>query len=210
MVFSEFGCSLVGGDTTKGPLTVSLTLIGAIKGPCLRRSGCEEGDLVLVSGTLGDARGGLDLLGLHQLNASQKYLLKRFQKPEARVRLGISLVGYANACIDISDGLIADLKHLSDTSEKAIIVDIEKLPLSDSLIEIMGRDLALEYAATGGDDYELAFTISPSNVDDVLRMAAQLEQRISVIGEVKKGSGVRFMEGQERTDLLVKSGYCHF
>jgi thiamine-monophosphate kinase len=209
-VFSEFGCSLVGGDTTKGPLTVNLTLIGAMEGPCLRRSGCEQGDVVLVSGTLGDARGALDLLGSNKLSEGGKYLLKRFQKPEARVALGISLVGYANACIDISDGLLADLKHLSDASEKAIIVDIDKLPISDALLEVVGRERAVEYATTGGDDYELAFTVSPSNVDYVMRVAAQHEQRISVIGEVQKGSGVRFKKGQERGELLEASGYRHF
>lgn len=209
-VFSEFGCSLIGGDTTKGPLAINLTLIGAAEGPCLKRCGCEDGDVVFVSGTLGDARGALELLDSNELNASGKYLRNRFEKPEARVRLGMSLLGYANACIDISDGLLADLKHLCDASEKAIVVDIDKLPISKSLLDIFGYERALTYAATGGDDYELAFTVSPGNVDHVLRVADWLEQKISIVGEVQEGSGVGFKEGQERRELLETSGYRHF
>ncbi len=209
-VFSEFGCSLIGGDTTKGPLTITLTLIGEVEGSYLRRSGCEQGDIVLVSGTLGDARGGLDLLQSVHPTERERYLMERFQKPDARVRLGASLVGWANACIDVSDGLLADLQHLGDASDKAIILDINKLPISEALLESVGNEKALEYATTGGDDYELVFTASPNKVDYILRLASKLKHRISVIGEVHKGAGVGFRKGQERDDLLEKPGYQHF
>jgi thiamine-monophosphate kinase len=142
--------------------------------------------------------------------ARERYLIERFQKPDARVRLGASLVGRANACIDVSDGLLADLQHLSDASDKAIILDIDKLPISEALLESVGNEKALEYATTGGDDYELVFTASPNNVDYILRLASKLKHKISVIGEVHKGAGVGFKKGQERDDLLEKPGYQHF
>jgi thiamine-monophosphate kinase len=164
-----FGITLIGGDTTStpGPLTATVFALGEIApGREIRRSGARPGDRVFVSGTLGDAALGLkalrgELLGLAAAE-HRAALVARYRLPEPRVALGQALVGIASACCDVSDGLMADLGHICETSELAAEVEAERLPLSPAARAALQQDPGLIGAiAAGGDDYELVFTAPP-------------------------------------------------
>src|SRR5246127_4907798 len=161
----RFGIGLLGGDSvsTSGPAVLSLTAIGEVAaGMEIRRSGAKPGDLAWVSGTIGDAFLGLSLLrGAYPNLAieSRDYLVRRFQVPEPRTELGPLLSGIAHAMIDVSDGVLADLGHICETSEAAAIVELDKLPLSPAARVIVDYDPTLRARlAAAGDDYELLFT----------------------------------------------------
>ena len=143
--------ALIGGDTTRGEqLVVSVQVSGEVAtGSAILRSGAKPGDTIFVTGTLGDAAAGLE-----QLDADNPddYLVSRFLRPTARVEAGLALAGVANAAIDVSDGLIADLDKLLAASRVGADVDIEKLPLSQAIVDFAGRERALQYAIGGGDD----------------------------------------------------------
>lgn len=204
------GVALVGGDTTRGPLTVTVQLIGLQEGPALRRSGAQPGDLVCVSGTLGDARAALDLLALPKVDADQRALLQRYCRPQARFALGQALAPLAHAAIDVSDGLVADLGHVASASAVAIEIELERLPLSRALLRHCSRAQALSYAAGGGDDYELALTVAPARLGDVQAAATQCGVPIQVIGQVSAGQGLRCLDGSGRDCAPRHAGYRHF
>ena len=175
---------LVGGDTTRGPLAISVQVLGAVPAnQALLRSGARPGDRVCVSGTLGDAAAGLALEGgeLDVEPGDAEYLSSRFYRPAPRLQLGQQLLGRATSCIDISDGLLADAGHLASAGGVAISVEADSVPLSRALRGLEDRDKALRWALTGGDDYELCFTLP----DD-----EPLPSGCSVIGTVSEGEGV--------------------
>lgn len=158
----HFHCGLVGGDTTRGPLSLTLTAHGLVPtGQALLRSGAKPGDWLYVSGELGDA--GLALGALQQhFQLDQAHLAsarKQLETPYPQVALGQALRGIASACIDISDGLIADLGHLLRASKVGAQISLEQLPLSLALTESVDFDQALSLALTAGDDYQLCFTV---------------------------------------------------
>lgn len=163
--------ALVGGDTTSGPVvTVTVTITGEVeKGAALLRSGAKVGDTIFVTGTVGDASAGLALLQQREPNA---FLVQRFLRPTARVETGRNLLGKASAAIDISDGLLGDLRKLLSASGVGGEIDIEKLPLSDALRERFGDDERRHYGLTGGDDYELCFTAPADAVRDIAGITA--------------------------------------
>lgn len=209
---ARHNCALVGGDTTRGPLTISLQLIGALQGAPLLRSGACAGDHVLVSGTLGDARAALDLLSDGGQSTDQEtYLLARYWRPTPRVELAHAVSQFAHAAIDISDGLLADLGHIAAASGVAIQIDQELLPISRALVEHCPRAQALAYAVTGGDDYELALCVAPAQLSAVLHAARQCGDVLTVIGQVVGGQGVTCRDADglpvENPDV---SGYRHF
>jgi len=204
------GVALVGGDTTRGPLTVTVQLIGLQEGPALRRSGAQPGDLVCVSGTLGDARAALDLLAVGPVDDDQRALLQRYRRPQARLALGQALGPIAHAAIDVSDGLVADLGHIAAASAVAITIELERLPLSRALLRHCSRAQALAHAAGGGDDYELAVTVAPSRLGDAQAAAAQCGVPLSVIGQVGAGRGLRCVDGAGRDCTAAYVGYRHF
>lgn len=163
---AEYDVALVGGDTTYGDTVVAtLHVTGEVEeGGALLRSGAQVGDTIFVTGTLGDAAAGLELL---QNGECDSFLAARFLRPSARIETGRSLVGNANAVIDISDGLVGDLKKLLDASNVGGELDIENVPMSDALksrFEVADR---IRFALTGGDDYELCFTARPDDVGHV-------------------------------------------
>ena len=161
------GLPLVGGDTTRGPLTITVTVMGsAPHGEALLRTGAAAGEQLFVTGTLGDAGVGLDLLMGRKPEVASKldldeldYLVQRFSRPMARIGEGLALRVRASACIDISDGLWGDAMHLSQASGVKLVIDSNKLPLSPALIHAVGREAAIQSALTAGDDYELLFTL---------------------------------------------------
>ncbi|MCB1745876.1 MAG: thiamine-phosphate kinase [Gammaproteobacteria bacterium] len=203
------GVALVGGDTTRGPLCVTLQLLGWAPEVPLRRDGARVGDHVLVSGTLGDARAALDLLGQAAADADQAWLLERYYRPTPRLALGQALAGLAHAAIDVSDGLVADLGHVARASGVAIDVELERLPLSPALRRHAG-DGAARCAAAGGDDYELAFTVAAADRGRVIEQAAALGVTVTDVGRVVAGAGVRCRDADGRDQAAELAGYRHF
>jgi thiamine-monophosphate kinase len=181
---SEHRLPLVGGDTTRGPLTISVQVMGALPlDQGLLRSGATVGDDVYVSGTLGDAAGALAFLQEQWQPAPghAEYLLQRFNRPQARLQLGQELLGRATAAIDISDGLLADAGHIAAASGVKICIDTELLPLSPALSSHPSREKIVQWALTGGDDYELCFC---------LPAGARVPTGCTRIGRVTAGAGV--------------------
>lgn len=205
---ATYHCPLIGGDTTKGPLTISIQVHGSLpRGRMLTRSGAAPADQVLVSGTLGDARAALDVL---QEPAPSPALLARYWYPEPRLALGTALRGLASAAIDISDGLLADLGHIAAASGVAIRLDAEALPLSPALTAAVTAATARGYALSGGDDYELAVCVPPAQLDEARRRAAALGCPLTRIGEVEAGSGLRCVDRTGQALDPGTTGYQHF
>jgi thiamine-monophosphate kinase len=196
---SEYRLPLVGGDTTRGPLTITVQVLGALPlDRALLRSGATVGDDVYVSGTLGDAAAALAYLQNQWQPAPEhaEYVLQRFNRPRARLQLGLELLGLATAAIDISDGLLADAGHIAAASGVKIVVDPALLPLSPALSSHPDRDRILQWALTGGDDYELCFCV-PAD--------ARVPAGCTRIGRVAAGAGVDC-----GLDIDIPPGYQHF
>ena len=196
---SQYQLPLVGGDTTSGPLAVSVQVMGALPiDQALLRSGAQIGDAVCVSGTLGDAAGALAFLrGEWQPAADHaEYLLDRFNRPLARLELGQQLLGRASAAIDISDGLLADAGHVAAASGVKIRVEPDLLPLSEALSSHASREQVLQWALTGGDDYELCYCLPAGDEAPVSGTR---------IGWVEAGAGVDC-----GLEIDIPTGYQHF
>jgi thiamine-monophosphate kinase len=201
-----YGVALVGGDTTSGPLSVSITALGLIdEGRGLLRSGAQPGDLVVVSGTVGGAARVLDLSG-DDLTISDQHLL---DQPQPRVRLGQALVGSANACIDISDGLLADLGHLLKASDCAARLELKALPAPEILADL-GDEQRWTYQLAGGDDYELLFTLPKTLQDQLETWSKELDITLSVIGTIEEGEGIRCIAPDGTEFKPRKTGFDHF
>ncbi len=206
----KYAFPLMGGDTTKGPLCISIQVHGWLSQTPLLRSGAKAGDLLIVSGTLGDAGAALNLLDQYastpaSLNADQHFLLDRYYAPEPRIELGLSLLGLASSCIDISDGLLAEAEHLAVASGVSIFLESARLPLSAALKSIVGDEGACALALTSGDDYELLFTMSPLKWAEFSK--AYKGVLPAVIGYVESGKGV-YLDG--RPLMNQTKGYQHF
>jgi thiamine-monophosphate kinase len=208
----EYGVELVGGDTTRGALTVSVQILGHVpQGRALRRDGAKAGDLLAVSGTLGDAAAGLAFLQRSAANSSAavQALIRRFDFPAPRVHLGLAARGLASAAMDLSDGLVGDLPKLALASGLAAHVDVEKLPLSAALRSAADLRQARDWALAGGDDYELLFAISPGSFPALARSADQLNLTLTPIGDLRAGAGVTWsLNGEDFAPGV--SGYQHF
>ncbi|HEY5239206.1 MAG TPA: thiamine-phosphate kinase [Rhizomicrobium sp.] len=206
-----FGVSIYGGDTTStpGPLTIAITAFGFVPtGAMIRRADAKPGDLVFVSGTIGDAGGGLDVL--RNGSKDNDYLADRYREPQPRLKLGRALRGLANAAIDISDGLLADLEHIAETSKLRIEIEASRIPLSPQLRAWWGKDCAVR-AATSGDDYEIAFT-APDNRQARIKEIGKRKAAtpITGIGRVVKGQGVALLDGNGREIPVPRRGFTHF
>ncbi len=204
--------ALVGGDTTRGPLTITVQALGyAPAGSALRRSGARPGDLIYVTGWPGDAAAGLALLQgrLAGQGANRAALEGKFRRPDPRVAFGQRLRGVASACIDVSDGLAADLGRLAAASGVAATVRAAELPLSQALYALAGETGAREFALAGGDDYELVFTVAPAARAALAAVTASAgSPACHCIGEIVTGRGVRVLG--ERGELPVPRGWDHF
>jgi thiamine-monophosphate kinase len=214
---TRFGISLIGGDTTStpGPLTLAITAMGSMaEGHMLLRSGARPGDVVFVSGTIGDAGAGLAIrMGRKDAlaPADRDFLLARYRLPEPRLALGRALAGCASAALDVSDGLVGDLGHVADTSGVRIVVEANRVPLSAAYSRAFGGDAgAVLGAATAGDDYEIAFTAPRSARDAVRDAAAQAGVAVSEIGRVEEGAGVVLLDSGGRPIPVERPGFTHF
>lgn len=200
------GISLIGGDTTRGPLSITVTVFGRVPtGQALRRSGAQPGDLLCVGGFLGNAAGALPLvLGERQAATDVAGpLLEHYWSPLPQLQLGERLRGLATAALDISDGLLADCGHIAKASGVALQVNLAQVPVSAPLQAFLGREAALQAALTGGDDYVLAFTVPESAL-------TALAREVHVIGRVLEGQGVTLRDPQGQDITPVQRGYQHF
>jgi thiamine-monophosphate kinase len=206
------GVELIGGDTTCGPLTLSVTILGeAPAGQALRRAAAQSGDDIWVSGEL-----GLGALSVRQrlgwLNVNDAELLTaaryKLEYPEPRLALGASLLPLAHAAADVSDGLMADLGHILDESAVAAEVWVDALPSHPALEARRGEFLAC--LAAGGDDYELVFTAEPAKRAAIEAAAAACGCRVSRIGRIVAGKGARLLDSAGVEIKLDKDGYDHF
>lgn len=203
---------LLGGDTTrsKGPLTISITMIGEAGGHVLKRSGAAPGDQLFVSGSIGDAVLGLSM-AKGELD-TQPYLLERYQKPAARIDLGQALQGLASACIDISDGLVADAGHIASASGISLEIETALLPWSAPVLHWLESEglAGVEALITGGDDYELLFTAPAEKMADILALKRELGVDITWIGRVEAGQGVRVLDESGAVIPFEQAGFTHF
>ncbi|TLX56997.1 thiamine-phosphate kinase [Stutzerimonas nosocomialis] len=200
---------LLGGDTTRGPLSLTLTVFGRLpRGAALTRSGARPGDLLCVGGPLGDGAGALALvLGQRQAPPSvADALLARYWAPRPQLELGQALRGRASAALDISDGLLGDCGHIATASGVALRIESERIPLSAPLLQLLGHEQALAAALAGGDDYLLAFTLPP---DQLPSLQAQ-GWPVHPIGTVEAGSGVRLVDSAGAPVAFADQGYRHF
>jgi thiamine-monophosphate kinase len=212
-----YGVDLLGGDSvaTPGPIALSLTAIGEIAaGTEIRRSGACANDEIWVSGTIGDACLGLDILqGEYRQLADENRaaLIRRFRLPEPRVRLGPALAGTAHAMIDISDGLVADLGHICKASHLAAVVELAKLPLSAAARSVIAvaPDVTLRLA-TAGDDYELLFTAPRAAAGVIRELGSRLAVAVTQIGRIEAGDGVHLVDGNGNQIPVEVAGYRHF
>ncbi len=207
---SLHGVALVGGDTTRGPLCVTVQVLGHVSGPAMLRSGGRPGDALFVTGTPGDAAAGLALeQGRWPESQGGQYLRERFLFPTPRMQLGERLREYASACIDVSDGLLGDAGKLAAASGCGAQISYDDLPLSQPLVRAAGAERAHELALTGGDDYELCFTVAPGQLERLLTQMPPERWGYTRIGTLREAPGTDVV----RDGVAVKlahSGYDHF
>jgi len=215
----EHGCELVGGDTTRGPLAICITVFGEVPaGQALLRSGARAGDDLYVSGTLGDARLALEVLrGTVQVPAPIFAAAReRLEQPTPRVALGQALRGIATAAIDVSDGLLGDLGHVLGQSHVGARIDttaaLDRLAARHAVAPgLPDEDQQLAWVLAGGDDYELAFTAPASRRDAVAAAAAAVATPVARIGRIEAEPGVRLVDGTGRpVSAPVTGGFDHF
>ena len=219
---AEYGIHLIGGDlsSTPGPVTVAVCALGeAPSGRIVRRGGARPDDTIFVTGTIGDAALGLAARqgALGKLDdACRRFLLDRYRLPQPRVTLGPGLIGVATAAIDISDGLVADLRHLCEVSRVDAIVEARSVPLSPAACEVIANDpQLLATALTGGDDYEVLFTAPPGAAERIRELARSTSTPITPIGRITRslqGDAIRVvvLDDAGRTLSFTSEGWRHF
>lgn len=205
---AQCSLSLIGGDTTRGPLSITVTVLGRVpQGQALTRSGARVGDLLCIGGALGDAAGALPLvLGEREAaGAHAQTLLQHYWAPPPQLALGQVLRGRATATLDVSDGLLADCGHIASASRVALFIERDRLPVSTALREIAGES-AHDCALAGGDDYVLAFTLPAEHLSAVQAAWPQA----TVIGRVAAGQGVHLLDAAGHVIDPPRAGYQHF
>jgi thiamine-monophosphate kinase len=208
--------ALVGGDTTRGPLTISVAVHGFVPpGQALTRAGARVGDAVLVTGTLGDAAAGLHALQHPPRDDDGRaglrgFLIERLNRPTPRLAVGTALRGQATACVDVSDGLLADLGHICAASGVAAEIEAALLPRSSALLELYDDTTALHFALSGGDDYELCFTVPAARVAELQAGLARLGCGATKIGRIVEGEGVRVRAADGASLATDRPGWEHF
>jgi thiamine-monophosphate kinase len=226
----EHQCELIGGDTTRGPLNICITVFGEVSAPhgrtrALLRSGARMGDDIYVSGHLGDARLALDVLrGRVQLAPQALARIRpRLERPTPRVALGLALCGIATSAIDISDGLRGDLGHILQASQVGALLQADALTtlVADTAAFASAHETAsrvgakeplrvLDYVLAGGDDYELAFTAPPSARMAVAQAAQGSQTRVTRIGSIDDGAGLRVLDAHGTLRTPVSASFDHF
>jgi thiamine-monophosphate kinase len=219
---AAFGCPLLGGDTvsTPGPLTISITAFGRVPpGRMVRRSSAKAGDRVLVSGTIGDAAIGLDILqggaaarALDGDPAAKEILAGRYRVPRPRNALATAVRDHASAAMDVSDGLAGDLAKLCAASGVSAVIDVQSIPVSAAAGGLLARGaIGIEAMIAGGDDYEILCTVPEDRIDSFLEAARHAAVAVTAIGTVIAGSATpRFLDAQGREIALPRLSFSHF
>ena len=210
----QFDCELVGGDTTKGPLNICITVFGDVKpGHALRRDAAQAGDDIWISGTLGDARLALAVDWKETALGADEHAqaARRMHLPSPRVALGLALSAQpiAHAALDISDGLVGDLGHILAASRVGATLDVDALPAGPVLAR-QALDLRRRFTAAGGDDYELCFTAPSRNRAAVLEAGRQSGTAVTRVGRIEAEAGLRFVDAMGAPLHLKLSGWDHF
>ena len=208
----RYDCELVGGDTTRGPLTIAITVFGEVPvGAALLRSGARPGDDVYVSGTLGDARLALEVLrGAASVEGQAFERIRRaMEEPQPRIALGLALAGIATSAIDVSDGLAGDLGHVLRRSGVAAVVEVDVLPRSADLA-IHPEALQRECLLAGGDDYELVFSAPADRRSAVAQAALAAATAVTRIGRIEPGTGLRYVDAAGRDVQGPATSFDHF
>ena len=200
----QYEVSLIGGDTTRGPLNITITMIGMVeRSKALTRSGARTGDGIYVSGTIGDAGFCFWKLSNDLVPSNQE--LKRLNCPTPRVDLGLILKGLASACIDLSDGLEQDLSHILKASSVGAVIEVKKIPISEALLGHINDTNDWTIPLCGGDDYELCFTIPEDNEEALKKFSKSCNVKITKIGVINKSLGLQ-IEGFDGP----RNSYKHF
>ena len=207
------GIELVGGDTTRGALSIAITVIGEVPpGQALRRCGAQVGDAIWVSGQLGSAALALAYrqgrLFMEQIDAAK--VLPALYLPQPRVALGIALRGVAHSAIDLSDGLLADLGHILQASQVGAVLEFSRLPMAAVTENYLADPVARECVLAGGDDYELCFTASADQHDAVLSAGVQAGVAVTRIGHITAQTGLLVLNAHGESMAIDKTGYDHF
>jgi thiamine-monophosphate kinase len=205
-------CELIGGDTTKGPLNICITVFGQTPiGDGFRRDAAQIGDDIWVSGTLGDARLAVGALyNEYALDADVlEQAANRLHMPQPRVELGLALRGIAHAALDLSDGLIGDLNHILQRSDVGATLNVDMVPLGP-MLQRQSPDMQRKLALSGGDDYELCFTAPASKREAVLGAGLAAATPVTRIGTIEREHGVRLLDRDGATITLALSSYDHF
>lgn len=204
----RYNVALVGGDTVRGPLVVTIQIAGLVEPDAwLTRAGARPGDLVFVSGVPGEAAAGLALIQRRQAHSQEaRHLRQRFLRPEPRVELGRELRGLASAAMDVSDGLLVDLEKLCAASRCGAQLNVDALPPSASMLQLMPAAECIEYALAGGDDYEIIFTVPASRAQRVRDIRSVTCTQIGVVGH---GSSVQCVRGGVAFEPR-RQGFDHF
>ena len=210
-LLADYSLVLIGGDLTKGPLSITIQAHGIVpKGKFLCRSGAKPGDSIYVTGELGAAAYTLKYLkdSDEKLKPTKKEI-QRLNKPEPRIKTGLEIRDIATSCIDISDGLFTDLSHILRCSKVGAEVKLQDIPYSSTLRKL-NKDLAIDLALTGGDDYELCFTI-PSNVSNTDLEKMITTSKVSKIGRINElSSKLNLIDDDEKSYKLESAGFQHF
>lgn len=211
---SQYGLALVGGDTTRGPLTVTVQVAGYVPtGEAMLRTGASPGDRIFVTGSLGDATLALQLLADQLPEKKQDYpgLLSQLNQPQPRIKEGLSLRGIASCAIDISDGLVADLQHMLDASGTGADLFLEKIPYSDQARHLLSRypDI-VNSLITGGDDYELCFCVPPARLKQLEQVVCNNQFHFTEIGQINDTQELRCLDAAGQVVELAATGYTHF
>ncbi len=205
-------CRLIGGDTTKGPLNICITILGELPPTvALRRDAAQVGDDIWISGTLGDARLALAayLKELDLDETSHQQAAIRMHQPTPRVALGIALRGVAHAALDISDGLIGDLGHILAASKVGASLYVDELP-AGSILQTQNTKLRREFTLAGGDDYELCFTAPVAQRDAVMQASKISNTRVTRVGHIDSEPGLRLLDQNKQPLELHLKSFDHF
>jgi len=216
--FSELATShkvaLIGGDTTQGPFSTTIAIHGFVPiGQAILRSTAKPGDLIYVTGTLGDAAAGLTLIKKDKslINCLlSNPLVQKLHRPVPRIAAGKILRGLATAAIDISDGLLADLGHICTQSKVGADIQINRLPSSDPLRRLFDFDSRINLQLSGGDDYELCFTVNKDKVETVEKLLKEQECPITRIGHITDGHGIKLLDEKGNEIKSFRKGWEHF
>ncbi|RDF00727.1 thiamine-phosphate kinase [Haemophilus parahaemolyticus] len=213
-ILDRYGVSLIGGDTTKGSLSITLTAQGFLpENQGLFRHQAKVGDWIFVSGFLGDSAAGLDLLLQNRKieNESDRYFIQRHLRPTPRVELGLALRSFSCCALDISDGLLADLEHILERSQVGAEIYLENLPISRHLCIQYEQTQAEKFALTGGEDYELCFTVSEEKREEMEQVLRSQGIKVTCIGKIlPQTSGLNLLKNGEKVTLPEHCGFDHF